>query len=377
MPKKSSPHHRIDMSIQQHSADKPFLYATLALFIVGLIILSSASIAVSYKDHGSAAYYTLRQLMLGGIMGIVALFLCQLMPYRFWKQLALPLIIISFILIAFIFIPQISYNAGGARRWIKLGMFSFQPSEILKLGFIVYLASWLDARRKDIRSISYGMMPFVLMVSIIGIFLMMQKDLGTFAVILATAGIMYFLGGGNISQIGSMLIFGIIIIYFLIEMTPYRLARVTVFLNPSQDPRGLSYHINQAFIAIGSGGFWGLGFGRSLQKYNYLPEPMTDSIFAIFAEEMGFIGVCALCILFGFFFLRALIIAKKAPDIFGKLLAMGLAVSIMTQVFINMAAISGLVPLTGITLPFISYGGTSFAITMGMAGIILNISKHA
>ena len=364
------------MPVQKKTIDKPFLYATLALLVVGLIVLSSASMAVAYKEHGSISFYTLRQLMFGGMMGLVALFFCQLVSYRHWKKLALPLIILSFILVASTFIPQISYDAGGARRWIHLGIVSFQPSEILKLGFIVYLTSWLDARRKEIRSVSYGIMPFAVMVSIIGIFLMMQKDMGTFAVILVTSGIMYFLGGGKISQMAVMSIFGLVAIYFLIAMTPYRLARIGVFLNPSHDVRGLAYQINQAFIAIGSGGFWGLGFGRSMQKYNYLPEPMTDSIFAIFAEEMGFIGVFALCGLFAFFFWRALAIAKKAPDMFGGLLATGLAACIMVQTFINMAAISGLLPLTGITLPFISYGGTSLAVTMGMAGIILNISKY-
>lgn len=376
MPAKSQKHHRVDTAIKKGTIDKPFLYATLALFVIGFIILSSASMAIAYKEHGSIAHYTLRQIMLGGITGIIALFFCQLMPYRYWKHLALPLIIISFILLSLIFIPSLSYMAGGARRWLKFGPVSFQPSEILKLGFIIYLASWLDARRKEIRSISYGIIPFALMVSIIGIFLMMQPDFGTFGVILATAGIMYFLGGGNISQMGSLVAFGAVASYFLIQLAPYRLARILVFFNPTYDTKGLGYQINQASIAIGSGGFWGLGFGRSLQKYNYLPEPMTDSIFAIFAEEMGFVGVFAIIMLFIFFFFRALHIAKKAPDIFGRLLAVGLAVSIIMQAFINMSAISGLLPLTGIALPFISYGGTSLAITMGMAGIILNISKH-
>lgn len=376
MPIKPQKHYRSNVAIKKGKADRPFLYVTLALFIIGFIILSSASMAIAYKEHGSIVYYTLRQIMLGGVMGLVALFFCQLIPYRHWKHLALPLIIISFILLSLIFIPSLSYGAGGARRWLKFGSISFQPSEILKLGFVIYLASWLDARRKEMSSISYGVMPFVLMISIIGVFLMMQPDFGTFGVILATAGIMYFLGGGNISQMGSMFAFGAVICYFLIQLAPYRLARILVFLNPTYDTKGMSYQINQALIAIGSGGFWGLGFGRSLQKYNYLPEPMTDSIFAIFAEEMGFIGVCAIVMLFLFFFFRALQIAKKAPDIFGRLLAAGLVVSIIMQAFINMAAISGLLPLTGIVLPFISYGGTSLVVTMGMAGIILNISKY-
>jgi len=376
MSAKSQKYHRTDTMIKRGTTDKPFLYATLALFVIGFIILSSASMAIAYKNYGSIAYYTWHQITLGGVVGLVALFFCQLMPYRYWKNLALPLIAISFILLFLIFVPSLSYVAGGAQRWLKLGSISFQPSEILKFGFIIYLASWLDARRKEIQSISYGVIPFALMVSIIGIFLMMQRDLGTFSVILATAGIMYFLGGGNKSQIASMVALGSVVFYFLIRLTSYRFERILVFLNPSYDIKGFGYQVNQASIAIGSGGFWGLGFGRSLQKYNYLPEPMTDSIFAIFAEEMGFVGACAIITLFIFFFFRALQIAKKAPDIFGRLLAGGLAISIIVQVVINMFAISGLLPLTGITLPFISYGGTSLAITMGMAGIILNISKH-
>lgn len=374
---KSRTHHRhLESPKKNISFDRSFFYATIMLFVCGILILSSASTAIAYKNYGAISYYTLRQLFFGGVLGIIALFIFQLIPYHKWKQLALPLIILSFILLVFVFIPQLSYSAGGARRWIRIGQINFQPSEILKLGFIIYLASWLDARRKEIRSISYGMMPFALMISIIGVFLMMQKDLGTFGVILTTAGIMYFLSGGKISQMGTMLIFGSIALYFLIQFTPYRLERIRVFLDSSSDPKGAAYQINQAYIAIGSGGFWGLGFGQSLQKYNYLPEPMTDSIFAVFAEEMGFVGICALLVLFGFFFWRALVIAKKAPDIFGQFLAAGLAVCVIVQAFINMAAISGLLPLTGITLPFISYGGTSLAVTMGMAGIILNISKH-
>ncbi|MDP3779055.1 MAG: putative lipid II flippase FtsW [bacterium] len=373
---KSTKSRRVDLPAQKRTLGRPFLYATLALFVVGFIILSSASMAISYREHGSIAYYTLRQLKLGGIGGLAFLFLCQMIPYRHWKRIALPLMIISFILLALLFIPEISYVAGGARRWLKFGSINFQPSEILKLGFIVYLASWLDARRKEVRSFSYGIMPFALMVSIIGIFLMMQPDFGTFGIIVATAGLLYFLGGGNVSQMGGFIGFGLIASFFLIRMAPYRYDRILAFLDPSAAPQGIGYHINQALIAIGSGGFWGLGFGRSLQKYNYLPEPITDSIFAIFAEEMGFMGICVLLALFGFFFWRALIIARKAPDVFGRLLAMGLTIGIMIQVFVNMAAISGFLPLTGIALPFISYGSTSLIITMGMAGIILNISKY-
>ena len=375
MPKKLSKSNRVDTLSKKSSFDKPFLYTTLTLFIVGFLVLSSASMALADKKYGSFFYYTLGQLKLGGTAGLVSLFIFQMIPYRHWKRAALPLMVVSFILLALVF-TQIGYGVGNTHRWIKLGSINFQPSEILKLGFIVYLASWLDARRKDVRSFSYGIMPFALMVSIVGIFLMMQRDFGTFGVIAATAGLLYFLGGGKISQMGGLAGLGLAACFFIVKVLSYGSNRVHIFFNPSFDPKGIGYQINQALIAIGSGGFWGLGFGRSLQKYNYLPEPMTDSIFAIFAEEMGFIGILMLFTIFGFFFWRAFIIAKHAPDVFGRLLAMGLIIGIMVQAFINMAAISGFLPLTGITLPFISYGGTSLAITMAMTGIILNISKY-
>lgn len=355
--------------------DKPLLYVTLLLLVGGILILASASMVTSQKNFGSISYYTLRQLLYGGLLGILALIATTQIPYRVWKKLALPLMIISFLLLALLFIPELSYSFGGARRWLKFGPLSFQPAEILKISFIVYLASWLDARRREVTSVSYGLMPFALMLAIVAVFLIMQPDIGTLGIIVASAGMLYFLGGGRISQIATLSVFGLAILYFLIQAAPYRLGRILVFLNPGLDPQGLGYQVSQAFIAIGSGGFFGTGFGRSLQKYNYLPEPMGDSIFAVFSEEVGFLGITILIAAFSFLFWRGLVIAKKAPDVFGKLLAAGISISIITQVFINMAAISGLLPLTGIPLPFISYGGTSLAITLASIGVLLNISK--
>ncbi|MBI3442213.1 MAG: putative lipid II flippase FtsW [Candidatus Sungbacteria bacterium] len=352
------------------------LFLTLAILVAGLLILASASMVMSQKNFGNIYFYTLRQFLYGGILGGIALALTQWMPYRIWKRLALPLMILSFLLSALLFIPHFSYVAGGARRWLQAGGFSFQPSEVLKFSFLVYLASWLDARRKEIKSVSYGMIPFSLMLAIIGIFLVMQPDIGTLGVVVATAGIMYFLGGGKVSQIGMLIVLGLVMLYLVVQIAPYRLQRILVFLDPQTDPKGIGYQINQAFIGIGSGGFWGLGFGKSLQKYSYLPEPMGDSIFAIFAEETGLVGVCLLLGLFATFFWRGIFIARRAPDVFGKLLGAGISVGIMAQVFINMAAISGLLPLTGIPLPMVSYGGTSLVITLASIGVLLNISKY-
>lgn len=355
--------------------DKPLLYISLVLLLGGLLILGSASMVLSAKNFGSPLFYLLRQLSYGGIVGLVGFFAGLLIPYRFWRKAALPLMLLSFVLLALLFVPQLGYTAKGAQRWLLLGPFSFQPAEFLKLAFIMYLASWLDARRRDVSSVAYGMIPFALMLSIVGLFLVMQPDIGTLGVIVITAGILYFMGGGRVSQIATLIGFGLVILYFLIQMKSYRLSRITVFLNPEIDPQGTGYQITQALIGIGSGGFWGEGFGRSIQKFQYLPEPMGDSIFSVYAEEMGFLGAALLIGAFGFFFWRALFVSKRAPDVFGRLLGAGIAIGIMTQVFINMAAISGLLPLTGIPLPLVSYGGTSLAMTMTSIGILLNISK--
>lgn len=300
----------------------------------------------------------------------------SLIPYRWWKKLALPLMFFSLGLLVLIFLPKLGYAVGGARRWVLIGPISFQPSEILKLIFIIYLASWLDARRQDVGSVSYGLIPFAVMLAIVGMFLIMQPDIGTLGIIIITSGILYFLGGGKISQISTLIFFGLIIFFLVVQLEPYRINRLLVFLHPNTDPLGIGYQIKQAFLAIGSGGFWGNGFGKSIQKYNYLPEPMGDSIFAIFAEELGFLGVALLMVLFALFLWRGLWVAKHAPDTFGKLLAAGIVVGIMTQMFINMAAISGLLPLTGVPLPFVSYGGTSLLVTLASIGILLNISRY-
>ncbi|MBI3274011.1 MAG: putative lipid II flippase FtsW [Candidatus Colwellbacteria bacterium] len=359
-----------------HTIDKPLLVVTLVLLVAGFLILASASMVAAQNDFGSLSYYALRQFLYGVLAGCVALLAASFVPYRSWKKYALLFMFFSFVLLALLFLPETSFSFGGARRWLRFGSLTFQPSEILKLSFIIYLASWLDERRRDVTSISYGMVPFATMLAIIGVFLGMQPDIGTLGIIVITSVFLYFIGGGRVSQIAAIIVFGLIIFYFLIQLAPYRMARITVFLQPGSDPSGVGYQIQQALIAIGSGGFFGLGFGKSLQKYNYLPEPMGDSIFAIAAEELGFVGVVCLILLFGFLFWRGIAIAKRAPDVFGKLLASGISIAIFTQAFINMAAILGLLPLTGIPLPFVSYGGTALAITLAHIGILLNISKH-
>ncbi|OGZ96676.1 MAG: hypothetical protein A2847_01530, partial [Candidatus Sungbacteria bacterium RIFCSPHIGHO2_01_FULL_50_25] len=329
-------------------ADKKLFWTVIVLFVGGILILSSASIVLSEKHAGTFYYYSLRQLLTGGVVGLACFFAAMHMPYRMWRKFGVFLMVLSFMLLALLFIPQFGFSHGGARRWLAFGSFTFQPSEILKLSFIVYLASWLDARRSDVGSVAYGLIPFSLMVALVSVFLVMQPDIGTLLIILSTVGFMYLLGGGRWHQVGILAVFGIVIGFFLVQLKPYLLNRIWVFFNPDFDPSGIGYQIAQSLIAIGSGGILGRGFGQSIQKYSYLPEPMGDSIFAVYLEEMGFLGALLLVGVFAFFLWRGLHIARRARDTFGKLLASGITVGIFIQAFINMAAISGLLPLTGV-----------------------------
>lgn len=359
-----------------HPIDRSLPYLVLTLFVAGILILTSASMTLAYKNFGAIWSYALRQLLSGGGIGLILMVVASRIPYRLWRTWALPLLVACFVLLALLFVPQLGLSSGGATRWLRLGPLAFQPSEFLKLAFIIYLASWLDARRRDVASVSYGMIPFIIMLSVVGVFLIMQPDMGTLFVISVTAGLLYFLGGGRMSQVVTLVLLGGAMFYLLIQLAPYRFDRVRVFLHPGLDPQGAGYQITQASIAIGSGGFFGLGFGKGVQKYQYLPEPMGDSIFAIFGEEMGFLGATCLIGLFFSLFLKGFSIAKRSPDVFGKLLAAGISIGIMTQAFVNMAAISGLLPLTGIPLPFVSYGSSSLAVMLASTGILMNISRH-
>lgn len=356
--------------------DYPFLFLTLALLVIGLLVVSSSSIVISQKNFGTFYYYTMHQAIYGGLLGIIALYVFAKIPYHFWRRAALPAMLFTLLLLTAVFVTNFGREFGGAKRWLNLGPISFQPSELLKLTFVFYLASWLEKKKRDIKNLYTAFIPFVIMMSVVAVFLAMQPDIGTLLIIIAASVALYFVGGGKISQIFGIAFIGVVSLALLVQIAPYRLNRFLVFLHPELDPKGIGYQINQAFIAIGSGGFSGLGFGKSIQKYNYLPEPTGDSVFAIVTEETGFIGAAFLIFLFLLFFWRGIYIARHAPDRFGALLATGIVSGIATQAFINMAAISGLLPLTGIPLPFISYGGTSLVITLASVGVVLNVSKH-
>ncbi|MDD5731589.1 MAG: putative lipid II flippase FtsW [Patescibacteria group bacterium] len=348
---------------------------TFVLLAFGLIMLSSVSSVISFENFGYTNFYLYKQLAFAG-GGIVVWFLAQKIDYHIYKKIALPLLIISVVLTAIVFIPGVGFSYNGATRWINIG-FPFQPSEILKLALIIFWASWFEDNRKNINVFKRVFLPFCGIILFVGAMLVKQPDLGTFLVIASVSIAMYFIAGARLVFMGTILGGATLAIATLIKAAPYRMQRLLVFLDPEKDPLGMGFHVNQALIAVGSGGWWGRGFGKSGQKYTgYIPEAVGDSAFAIIAEELGFIKVMIFPIaLFVVFAWRGYLIARNSPDFFGKMLAFGLTSWIIFQAILNICTMVALVPLTGVPLPFISYGGTSLIMVLLASGILLNISK--
>jgi cell division protein FtsW len=338
-------------------------------------MLSSASSVISFQKFGDSNYY-LRHQLISFVIGIIAFILAAKIDYKTWKKFAFPFLIITVVLLILVFIPGIGFAYGGAKRWIHIGNFIFQPTEIVKLTFLLYLATWLEKRGRGIHDFSYGFMPFIVLMAIITFLVMFQPDLGTMTVIAVIAIGTYFVAGAPLLHLSLIGLGGAAIFALLIKIAPYRVQRFTVFLNPQLDPQGVGYHINQALLAIGTGGWFGLGLGLSRQKFNYLPEAAGDSIFAVMAEELGFIIMIGLIILFLVFMYRGFKIAKTAPDEFSRLLAAGITAWFSFQAFINIGAMTGFLPLTGIPLPFISYGGSALIVSLAAIGILTNISRQ-
>ncbi len=360
-----------------HRASPDYVYMGMAIMLVlfGLVMIASSSVVISLESYNQTYAFVLRQAIALGIGTIAALVMMKFDYHRF-RALATPLLIGSFILILMVFIPGLGKASKGAARWIDLGIFQLQPSELLKISYILYLAAWFERRGKRIKSMQEGLIPFFILLVPLIFFLIIQRDLGTLLVTLVTVGIMYFASGAPYWQIGSGLAVGVILILGLILIAPYRMQRLTTFLHPEADKLGAGYHINQSVLAVGSGGVFGLGFGNSIQKHLYLPEPHTDSIFAIMVEELGFLRAFVVLAAIGFFAYRGYYIAVRAGDDFGRMAAFGITTWLLFQSLINIGAILGLIPLTGVPLPFISYGGTSLVVSLIGVGIVLNISKY-
>jgi len=357
--------------------DRQLLIITLVLVIAGFFIFMSAALGLLARSGASLSSVAFNQLVFGLGLGVLALFATTSIHYRFWKKYALYIFLFTLAVTLLVFIPGLGLSFGGATRWLQLGPLpSFQPTEILKLGFVIYFAAWLSANRDHVKTFSFGTIPFLVLLSIVGGVVLAQPDTGTFMVIAAAGIAMYIAAGArwrHIFSLGGIMLAGLATLAFL---RPYVKDRIMTFLDPSNDPMGVSYQIQQSLIAIGSGGWFGRGFGQSIQKFNFLPEPIGDSIFSVAAEEFGFIGALLLITLFILFAIRGLKIASRTPDQFGGLLAVGIVILIVSQSFINIASMLGVLPLTGVPLLFISHGGTALFLALAEVGIILNISRY-
>lgn len=360
----------------RNPVDKPLLISVLVLVFVGFLIFSSASLGLLARGGASFTSVALGQILLGIVGGGVALLLATRIHYRLYRSYALYIFLAALVATLLVFVPGLGFTYGGATRWIDVGFTTFQPAELLKLAFVIYLARWLSSSRMKLHSIRYGLLPLAGLSILVGIVLLLQPDTGTFLVILATGFAMFIAAGARWRDIAILGVISGIGLSVLAFFRPYVMDRLLTFLNPAADPFGSSYQIQQALIAVGSGNIFGRGFGQSVQKFDYLPEPIGDSIFAVFAEEFGFIGAFLLIALFLFFALRGLRIAARAPDQFGGLLVVGIVILIVSQSFINIGSLIGIFPLTGLPLLFVSHGGTALFFTLIGVGIILNVSRY-
>lgn len=352
---------------QKPKIDYFLLFLVMGLTLFGILMVYDASVVTAFRDFGDKFFYA-RQQMVSVFLGLLMLGIFARIDYRHFGKLTVPLLLLTIFFLVIVLLPGIGISALGAKRWLGFGQINFQPAELAKLSLVLYFASFLAKKRK--------LLPFLGILGLIIFLVMLEPDLGTSVVLLISSLAIYFASG---APLFSLFLLGIVSFLggmSLILSSAYRRERLLTFLDLGRDPLGASYHIRQVLLALGSGGLFGLGLGASRQKYEYLPESMTDSIFAVIGEEMGFIGAGVLISAFLLVIWRGFKIAKEAPDQFGQLLAVGITSWIAIQTLVNLASMVALVPLTGIPLPFISFGGSSLVASLAGMGILLNISKY-
>ncbi|MCU0678532.1 MAG: putative lipid II flippase FtsW [Candidatus Pacebacteria bacterium] len=358
------------------SIDKVLTGLVVLLVGFGFLIFSSASLGLLARDGASFGSVASSQFLFGIVGGSLALFAFSSLHYRHLRRYAFYIFLATVALTLAVFIPGLGMTHGGATRWISIGGFTLQPAELLKIGFVIYIATWLSGMKDIITDPLRGTLPFVGIVGVVAVVMLLQPDTDTF-LIMGTAGLaMFIVAGGRWRDVGVMLIAGVLALAIIAMARPYVMDRLTTFLSPEDDPLGSGYQIQQSLIAVGSGGVTGRGFGQSIQKFEYLPEPIGDSIFAVYAEEFGFIGSSFLILLYLAFTFRGYKVAAQSPDLFGTLLVVGFMTIIVCQAFLNIGAMLGVAPLSGLPLPFISHGGTALLATLAMVGIVLNVSKY-
>ncbi len=363
--------------MKEKKIDRFFLIIFILLIFIGIAMFVSSSLGILNKSAGTFYSVLFSQLVLGLGFGLVGMYFALKIDYKFWRKYSFYIFLGSILLTAAVFIPDLGWRHLGADRWIQIGSLRFQPVEILKFGFIIYFAAWLSWAKNRVQDFKFGILPLFVLLGIIAFILFNQPDTKSFILIAVTGICMLFISGASVKYISLLGLGSVIVLGTLVFFTPYLQERVKTFIDPSQDPQGSSYQIQQSMIAIGSGGIFGRGYGQSIQKFSYLPEPQGDSIFAVVGEELGFVGSTVIIILYMLFLLRGLRIANNSPDLFSRLLVSGIVILVVAQSFMNIASVTGVFPLTGVPLVFMSHGGTSLMIYLIAIGIVFQVSKFS
>ncbi|MCR4328209.1 MAG: putative lipid II flippase FtsW [Patescibacteria group bacterium] len=358
-----------------HHPDYFLMALVLVIVLFGFVMLASASSDLGKVRFNDGYYYLKHQALYGLSLGVLGFILGAFIKYDRYRKVAFFMLVGTVILLLLVFTP-LGVTTNSATRWLQISSFRFQPAELLKLTFIIYLAAWLSrSNSKRNTSFSEGLLPFSIVSGLVGGLLILQPATSTVVILLGAGLVVYFLSGANMKHIGLMALFAVVCIGLIVYVTPYRRDRILGFIQHGQHLEGKNFQVNQALIAIGSGGFTGVGYGRSVIKGS-LPASVDDSIFAIIGEELGFAGSGILILLFGMLVLRLFWLSQKAPNMFGRLMLVGFGTIIAFQSIVNMGAISGILPLTGVPLPFISYGGTALVVFLTMMGITVNVSRY-
>ncbi|MDJ0668191.1 MAG: putative lipid II flippase FtsW [Desulfobacterales bacterium] len=352
--------------------DLRLLFPVLFLVGIGMVMVYSASSALALKKFGSS-YFFLKKQAIFALVGLVGLVMARHFPYRLWRSLAYPAVVLAFVLLVAVLISSWGHTAGGATRWLRVAGFTFQPSELARVALIIYLAYSMSKKQERLREFAIGFVPHIMVLAMLLVPMMLQPDFGSVVILTLLTGIMMFAGGVPLRH---LLLSALVLLpagAYLLVSAEYRIRRLMSFLNPWDYPTAEGYQTIHSLMAFGSGGLWGSGIGKSLQKLFYLPEPHTDFIFSVIGEEFGLLGVTLTVGLYGLIIGRGIAIARRTEDLFGALLCFGLTTALALQVCINMGVTLGLLPTKGLTLPFLSYGGTSLVLNMAAIGIIMNI----
>jgi cell division protein FtsW len=355
--------------------DVLLLVSTLLLVTVGTVMIYSSSSILAMERYHDAQYFLKKQIFFV-LLGLTAMVFLTKVPYQKLRYAAYPGLAAAAVLLGLILIPHVGVRAGGATRWLNLGIITFQVTELVKVALVLFLAHFLTRKIAQIKQFSRGIaIPLAVTLFVVGL-VMLQPDFGSAAILMAILLLMLYLAGTRLVYLGGMAAAVMPAALYLVIHKSYRMARLMTFLDPWKDPRNSGFQIIQSLLSFGSGGTFGVGLGDGMQKLFYLPEPHTDFILSVIAEESGFIGVAIVILLFGVLIIRGFFIAFKAPDLFGTLLAAGLTMTLALEAFINIAGVMGLIPLKGLALPFLSYGGSALLMSLAAVGILLNISAQ-